>query len=56
MTPIMNALVAAAARIGMPHHVVSTGTLMMPPPTPSSVETLPATNDATSASGSRFTR
>ena len=43
----MNALVAAAARIGMPHQALSTGTLMMPPPMPSSDDTLPATKDAT---------
>ena len=42
----MNALVAAAARSGMPHQAFSTGTLMMPPPMPSSDDTLPATNDA----------
>ena len=52
----MNALVAAAARIGTPHHALSTGTLMNPPPMPSSDDTLPATNDATTATGSRFTR
>ena len=56
VTPIMNALVAAAARSGMPHHAFSTGTLMTPPPMPSSDDMLPATNDAPSASGSRFTR
>ena len=56
VTPIMNALVAAAARSGMPHHAFSTGTLMMPPPMPSSDDTLPAMNDATIASGSRLMR
>ena len=56
VTPIMKALVAAAARIGTPHHAFSTGTLMKPPPTPSRDDTLPATNDAASASGIRLKR
>ena len=56
VTPIINALVAAAARSGIPHQEFSTGTLMMPPPIPSSDDTLPAMNDATNASGNRFTR
>ena len=56
VTPIMNALVAAAARIGTPHHALSTGTLTIPPPRPSSDDTMPATNEAPSASGSRRTR
>src|SRR5262245_58568848 len=56
VTPIMNALVAAAARTGTPHHAFSTGTLMMPPPMPRSDETLPAANDASRASGRRLTR
>src|SRR3954454_13789075 len=55
-TPIMNALVAAAARSGTPHHAFSTGTLMIPPPIPSSDDTLPARKDAAIASGTRLTR
>src|SRR5262249_16848815 len=51
VTPIMNALVAAAARSGTPHHAFSTGTLMIPPPIPRSDDTLPARTDAASASG-----
>ena len=42
---------AAAARSGIPHHAFSTGTLMIPPPMPSSDDRFPATNDASSASG-----
>ena len=56
VTPIMNALVAAAARSGTPHQAFRTGTLITPPPIPSSDDTFPATNDAPSATGSRFTR
>ena len=44
------------ARIGMPHHALRIGTLMTPPPTPSSDDTLPAMNEANSATGMRFTR
>ena len=53
---IMNALVAAAARTGTPHHAFSTGTLITPPPMPSGDETFPATNEAASAAGIRRTR
>ncbi len=56
VTPIMKALVAAATRMGTPQSVASTGTLMMPPPRPSSVETLPAMKENVSATGSRITR
>ena len=52
----MSELVAAAARIGTPHHAVSTGTLRMPPPMPNAADTLPATNEIPSATGRRFTR
>ena len=40
VTPIMNALVAAAARSGTPHQAFSTGTLITPPPMPSSDDTI----------------
>ena len=56
MTPIMKALVAAAARSGTPHQALSTGTLTIPPPRPSSEETLPATKDAAIPNGTRLTR
>ncbi len=51
VTPIMNALVAAATRIGTPLQVTSTGTLTTPPPMPSSVDRLPARNEANRLSG-----
>ena len=47
MTPIISALVAAAARIGTPHQALSIGTLRMPPPMPSEPETTPASADTT---------
>ena len=52
----MNVLVAAATRMGTPQNEFSTGTLMMPPPRPSSPEIAPATPDAASATGRRRTR
>ena len=55
VTPIMNALVAAAARSGTPHHAFKTGTLITPPPMPRSDDTFPATKEAARAMGSRFT-
>ena len=52
----MKALVAAAARNGTPHQALSAGTLITPPPMPSSDDRLPAINEAASAIGMRFTR
>ena len=48
--PIMNALVAAATRIGTPHHELSDGTTRMPPPMPSSDDSVPAPKAADIAS------
>ena len=56
VTPMTNVLVAAAMRSGTPHHVLSAGTTRMPPPMPASVETIPAENDTTKATGARLTR
>src|SRR3954470_9579298 len=55
VTPIMSELVAAATRMGTPHHAVNTGTLRMPPPMPNAADTLPATNDTNTATGRRRT-
>ena len=56
VTPIMNVLVAAATRIGMPQKLDRAGTLMIPPPTPSRPEIAPATSEAKIPTGNRFTR
>ena len=54
--PYAIVLVAAAARNGTPHQALSAGTLMTPPPIPTSDDTFPATNDASKATGRRLTR
>src|SRR6185503_18878065 len=56
VTTIMNALVAAATRMGTPQNVFSTGTLMIPPPSPRSPDTAPATREAARARLRRRTR
>jgi hypothetical protein len=56
VTPIMNVLVAAATRMGIPQNVFRKGTLMMPPPRPRRPEMAPATRGDRSATGSRFNR
>ena len=56
MTPIMKALVAEATRIGTPHQAFRMGTLITPPPSPRSVEIVPAANDVTIARGMRVIR
>ena len=47
VTPIMRLLVAMVALSGTPMSRFMIGTLNAPPPTPSSPETLPATNEST---------
>ena len=54
--PIIAAVVAAAARIGMPHHAFSAGTCRIPPPIPSRPESTPPENEMPSAAGSRRIR
>ena len=56
VTPIISALVAAAARSGTPHQAISIGTFRMPPPMPSVPETTPGDGRHDQATGSRFTR
>ena len=51
----MNALVAAATRIGTPHSEFSTGTMTMPPPMPMSVASMPAAVETIAAIGRRTT-
>ncbi len=55
-TPITAALVAAATRFGTPHHELSTGTTITPPPSPVSDDTMPAAPESAIATGSRCIR
>ena len=54
--PIIMLLVAVDVRSGTPITRFMTGTLMIPPPTPSSAELMPANAEPAMPSGIRCTR